>query len=78
MTTAPEKNVDSCWNLFRRSWIRSHLCKVPMCRGATRVLFGRHAKSLYICDGVAFDNSIVHIEFQKGSRLHHRASRLIL
>jgi len=30
-----------------------------------------------ICGGLAFDISIVHKEFQKCSRLHHRAARLI-
>jgi len=31
-----------------------------------------------ICDGLAFDNSIVRIEFKECSRLRHRAARLIL
>jgi len=31
-----------------------------------------------ICDDLAFDNSIVHIEYQEGNRLHRRVARLIL
>jgi len=30
-----------------------------------------------ISDNLPFDNSTVHIEVQKGSRLHHREARLI-
>jgi len=30
-----------------------------------------------ICDGLAFENSVVHVEFQKGNPLHRRAACLI-